>query len=111
MDRGNIQGAILAGRPDRCWRAPARLGVYVNAIGGTVPVGVAVALGYFGGIVFLRGEEVAPQRVRELEIGSECAWLANDGRTARDDIPGKTIPQSACRPCLGGGPGGLAVTL
>jgi hypothetical protein len=38
--------------------------------------------------VFLRSKEVAPQRIRKFEVGSVCAWLADDGGSARDNIPG-----------------------
>ena len=48
------------------------------------------------GVVLLRGQEVAAEGIGELEVGSVCARLPNDGRTARDDVPvASTITQSA----------------
>lgn len=38
------------------------------------------------GKVLLGGEEIAAQRIGELEVGAICAGLAYDGGTARDDI-------------------------
>ncbi|MBE3045258.1 hypothetical protein IMZ48_22445 [Candidatus Bathyarchaeota archaeon] len=52
--------------------------------------GGAVAVGPRGrrlGVVLLRGEEVAAERVGELEVGSKGARLADDGGAARDDVP------------------------
>jgi hypothetical protein len=41
-------------------------------------------------VVLLRGEEVAAQRIGELEIGPVSAGLANDGGAARDNVPGNS---------------------
>ena len=69
------------------------------------PIAVGIAIAVYrcgaiaemriGGIVLLRGQEVAAQRVRELEIGPVSAGLANDGGAARNNVPENEITQSA----------------
>jgi hypothetical protein len=59
------------------------------AVGAAVAVCVAIAvLREVGCVVLLGGEEVASQGIGELEVGSECARLADDGGAARDNVPG-----------------------
>ena len=54
---------------------------------------VSVAIGTVDseiGVFLLCGCEVTPERVCELAIGPGCAVLADDRRSARDDIPAKS---------------------
>lgn len=51
---------------------------------------IAISQG-FGGIVLLRRQETASQRVCEFEVGPVGPRLPDDGGAARDDVPNHVI--------------------
>ncbi len=92
VDAWDVEGVGgLEGGPEGGWRVGVGEAIAVAIgfrFGGGFAFGVGRRFGVGGvGVVLLGGEEVAAQRVGELEVGPVCARLADDGGAARDDVP------------------------